>query len=126
MAMTSWSSSTLMMTSPVCRWCSVVVGRSFSPMIVLENIERAPITSASDRVKSNASATAVPAAANTRQLPSVTTVASRIMRASFWGCRFRPSRYSRKMIPTSPIPCAVVASSIRPNPHGPTSAPSAM
>ena len=102
------------------------MGSSFSPMIVLENTESAPITSASCAVNPSASAAAVPAAANPSELQRVTTVASRIIRASFCGCRLRPSRYSRKMIPTSPIPCAVVASSTRPSPHGPTSAPSAM
>ena len=53
-------------------------------MIVLENIETAPITSASGMVKLNARATARPVTANTMQLETVTTVASRSILNSFW------------------------------------------
>ena len=82
-AMTSWSSSTLMTISPACRWCSVVVGSSFNPMIVLREHRGRADHQHLGQGEPNASATAPPAAANTRQLARVTTVASRTIRVSF-------------------------------------------
>ena len=103
MAMMSCSSRTLMITSPTCRWCSAVVGSSLSPMMVLENIIAAPMS----RLRSPKPKPSTRGQCRLREdgaADTVTSVASRSMRTSFCGCRFSPSRYSRKMMPTCPIP----------------------
>ena len=46
-AIRSWINNTLMIICPVWRWCNAVVGNSFTPMMVLENIMMEPISTAS-------------------------------------------------------------------------------
>ncbi len=71
--------------------------------MVLENIITAPTTRLSPRVKPKSSATTNPTKAKLAALTRVTTVASRSICSSFWGCRSRPSKNSKKIIPTWPI-----------------------
>ena len=91
---------------------------------VLEKVAAPPINSPSIRVKPNARAIANPASANRAELIRVTRVVLRIMRANSCGCRFSPSRNSRKMMPNSEMSRISSGSSTNSRPQGPSSTPS--
>ncbi len=73
------------MTSPVCRWCSTVVGKSFSPMMVLENIDATPTSTASTAARPNRRAMKNPMPQKATELAMVTSMVSRNRLSSFCG-----------------------------------------
>ncbi len=126
MAIRSCNNSTLMMISPVCWWCNTVVGSSFRPMMVLENMSVLPMTALSNQPNPNRRAITTPNRANSAELAKVTTVAWRNNCQSFCGYMFRPSRNSRNMMPKSATPWIRVASATQPKTEGPNRIPSTM
>ena len=126
MAMKSWMSSRLTTISPTCRWCSTVVGSSLMPRMVLENVTATPVTTASRNSKPNASMTEKPIAKKAMLESSAVNSDFMTMLCSFDGCRSRPTRKSRKMIPISAISERCTASVTRARPCGPSRQPMAM
>ena len=108
------------------RWCRTVVGSSFKPTMVLENMHAVPATVASIHEKPNARITPTDTAKKISELTTAVTTAEPTMLRSFDGCRSRPTRNSRKMIPNSEISDTIDASFTQPRPFGPAIPPTAM
>ncbi len=122
-AIRSCISSKLTTNSPMCRWCSTVVGNSLRPTIVLENMHAVPATVASIQENPNARMTPTDATKKISELTTAVTTAEPTMFRSFDGCRSRPTRNSRKMMPNSEISDTIDASFTQPRPCGPAMPP---
>ena len=94
------------------------------PMMVEENIMAAPTTNASKRLKPNSRATPAPISRNRAEDTTATKVDFLRVINRAWGCMSRPSRNSKKMMPTWAISASSLTSVTRLNPCGPIAAPS--
>ncbi len=94
--------------------------------MVLEKMVAAPTTRLSVTVSPAASPTPKPKAPKTAELARVVRVTSENSCTSFWGCRFIPSRYSRKMMPM--VAACLIRSGLttQPRAEGPNRIPSRM
>ena len=99
----SWISNKPIINSPVCLWCSMVVGKSLMLIMVLENIIAAPTTTASIVLKPNKDAMPKPTRANKLELASATNVAFLATATKACGCISRPSKNSKKIMPIWPL-----------------------
>ena len=122
----SWISSRPTTTSPMCLWCSTVVGSSFTPRMVLEKVTATPATSASATLKPKASVSPKPIAKKAAEVPSAVTKDLPSMVFSVDGCMSSPIRKSRKMMPNSAISASSWASLTTDTPCGPSRQPMAM